>query len=274
MPSLLEVPIRARKLFYTVEVTRSLCSVKTDWQQIDIVESEAFGKMLLLDGHIQLTELDEHAYHEALVHIPLLSTNQPKAALVIGGGDGGVLRELCKHPSLERIEMAEIDQGVIDACRSHMPEVSGGAFDDSRVHVHVTDAFKFVKETSTKYDLIVADSTDTYEDEEGELSASLFTQEFYEDCRRILAPGGLMVTQADNLIFCPYSTEGARDAFGAVFKNVGIYQSIVPSFGGFSGFCWGSDGEGVRQIWTNPKLPLRYLNEATFNLAFANLGFS
>ncbi len=218
--------------------------------------------------------MDEHAYHESLVHIPLLSTHEPKAALVIGGGDGGVLRELCKHPSLERIEMAEIDQGVIDACREHLPSVSAGAFDDPRVQVHVTDAFAFVRETETRYDLIVADSTDTYEDEEGELSASLFTKQFYEDCRRILAPGGIMVTQADNLVFCAYSTEGARDAFAKVFSNVGIYQAIVPSFGGFSGYCWGSDGEGVWQSWNGSELPLRYLNEATYKLAFTNLGFA
>jgi spermidine synthase len=270
----LEVPIRSRKFFYTVEVTEELCSVKTEFQQIDIVACEAFGRMLLLDGHIQLTELDEHAYHESLVHIPLLSTQNPKAALVIGGGDGGVLRELCKHPTLERIDMAEIDQGVIDACRKHLPSVSGGAFDDPRVHVHVTDAFQFVKDTPTKYDLIVADSTDTYEDEEGELSASLFTRAFYEDCRRILSPGGIMITQADNLVFCPYSTEGAKNAFMEVFQNVGIYQAIVPSFGGFSGFCWGSDGEGVRQEWTPNSLNLCYLDEATFKMAFANLGFA
>jgi spermidine synthase len=273
MSQFLEVPIRARKFFYTVELSQTICSVKSAFQQIDIVESDAFGKMLLLDGHIQLTEMDESAYHEALVHIPLMSIPQPRAALVIGGGDGGVLRELCKHRTLERIEMAEIDAAVIETCRQHMPELSAGAFDDPRVQVHVTDAFKFVKETDARYDLIIADSTDTYEDEEGELSASLFTREFYEDCRRILAPGGIMVTQADNLVFCPYSTEGARSAFAAVFGNVGVYQSIVPSFGGFSGFCWGSDGEGVRAVWTAPDLPLSYLSEATFNLAFANLGF-
>ncbi len=269
----LEVPIRGRKFFYTVELIRTLCSVKTDFQQIDIVESEAFGRMLLLDGHIQLAELDEHAYHESLVHIPLLSILNPRAALVIGGGDGGVLRELCKHKTLERIDMAEIDQGVIDACREHLSSVSGGAFDDPRVAVHVTDAFKFVKESDTQYDLIVADSTDTYEDEEGELSASLFTRQFYEDCRRILAPGGIMITQADNLVFCPYSTEGAKHAFEEVFRNVGIYQAIVPSFGGFSGFCWGSDGPGVSREWHPNHLCLRYLSEATLSLAFADLGF-
>jgi spermidine synthase len=270
----LTVPIRGQKFSYQVQVAKEVFSTKTEWQQIDIVESIAFGRMLLLDGHIQLTELDEHAYHEALVHVPLMAVREPKSALVIGGGDGGVIRELCRHKSVEHVDMAEIDQGVIDACRQHMPSVSGGAFDDPRVHVHVTDAFAFVKQTEQRYDLIVADSTDTYEDEVGNLSESLFTREFYEDCQRVLKPGGLMVTQADNLIFCPYSTENTRNAFAEVFPKVGIYQAIVPSFGGFSGYCWGSVDAELSAEWRAPDLRLKYLSEATYKLAFANLGFS
>jgi spermidine synthase len=231
--------------------------------------------MLLLDGHIQLTELDEQAYHEALVHIPLMAIEHPTSALVIGGGDGGVLRELCKHVSMQDIHMAEIDQGVIDVCREHLPGISAGAFDDPRVHVHVTDAFKFVKDTNATFDLIVADSTDTYEGEDGALSESLFTREFYEDCRRLLKPNGIMVTQADNLVFCPYSTEGAERAFREVFPNVGVYQSLVPSFGGFSGYCWGSVRGGIDPLaWVPGNLSLRYLSATTYALAFTYLGFS
>ena len=206
------------------------------------------------------------------VHIPLISIEAPTSALVIGGGDGGVIRELCRR-GVAHIDMAEIDQGVIDVCREHMPFVSDGAFDDPRVHLHVTDAFQFVKQTEQRYDLIIADSTDTYEDEEGALSESLFTRGFYEDCRRLLKPGGVMVTQADNLVFCPYSTENARRAFAEVFPNVGVYQSIVPSFGGFSGYCWGSVDGTVGRAWRDPGMELRYLNLASYSLAFADLGF-
>jgi spermidine synthase len=270
----LQVPIRGQKFYYTVEVTERICRLQTDWQLIEVVASQAFGRMLLLDGHIQLAEMDEQAYHEALVQIPLISLPEASSALVIGGGDGGVLRELCKHTSIKHIDMAEIDQGVIDVSREHLPGISAGAFDDPRVHVHVTDAFQFVKETAQFYDLIVADSTDTYEGEDGALSESLFTREFYVDCARRLKPGGVMVTQADNLVFCPYSTEGAAKAFREVFANVGIYQSLVPSFGGFSGFCWGSSGPGVVPAWRDPGVLLRYLSETTYNLAFVDLGFN
>jgi spermidine synthase len=270
----LQVPIRGRKLSYEVEISRRVHQRQTDFQQVEIVESLAYGRMLLLDGHIQLAELDEHAYHEALVHIPLVGISQPKSALVIGGGDGGVLRELCRYPSIERVDMAEIDAGVVEACREHMPSVSGGAFDDPRVHLHITDAFQFVKDTPHRYDLIVGDSTDVYEDEAGGLSEALFTADFYRDCRALLKPGGVMITQADNLVFCPYSTEGTRNAFAQIFPKVGIYMALVPSFGGFSGYCWGTVDGDVTPQWRDPGIPLRYLNEVTYRLAFEDLGFS
>src|SRR5688572_23812395 len=122
--SKLKFPIRSDKLQYEVAYKNHVSYLKTDFQQIDIYDTYAFGKVLLLDGHVQLAELDEHCYHEALVHPAMLSLDQPKRALVVGGGDGGVLRELVKHASLETIEMVEIDQEVIDSCRIHLPEIS------------------------------------------------------------------------------------------------------------------------------------------------------
>src|SRR5437016_3483304 len=111
------IPIRGDKLAMLVAVTDRVHRRKTRFQEIDIVDTEVFGRMLLLDGHVQLCTFDEHAYHEALVQIPMLSLEDPKRALVVGGGDGGVIRELCRHRGLEAIDMVEIDQGVIDSCR-------------------------------------------------------------------------------------------------------------------------------------------------------------
>ncbi|MGV3618759.1 MAG: hypothetical protein ACO1SV_25835 [Fimbriimonas sp.] len=275
-PTHLRIPIRSDKLGLDVLVESTVAQVKTEFQTIDIVDSSAFGRILLLDGHVQLASLDEHAYHEALVQIPLLNLENPKTALVIGGGDGGVLRELCKHPSIEHVDMAEIDRGVVDTCRAHMPELSAGAFDDPRVHLHITDAFEFVKQAPRKYDLIVADSTDVYEEEDGGLSDQLFTDAFYADCRAALNENGLIVTQADNLLFCPYSLEGIAAMFGRVFPHVGSYQALVPSFGGFSGFCYASNGTKLKTHWSDlnsTEIPLRYLSEATYNLAFTPLPF-
>lgn len=272
----LTFPIRSDKLSMTASVREHLLSRRTEFQQIDILDTDAFGRVLLLDNHIQLTELDEHAYHEALVQIPLLSMDQPRSALVIGGGDGGVLRELAKHPSIEHVDMVEIDSGVIEASREYLPGVSDGAFDDPRMHVHVADAFPFVKHTQRKYDLIVADSTDTYEEEDGALSEMLFTDEFYPDCANALAETGILVTQADNLLFCPYSLENIQAMFARVFPKTGSYQAIIPSFGGFSGYCWASKGAEVAARFPADKaagLNLRYLNDATWSYAFAKLAF-
>jgi spermidine synthase len=276
VPETLTFPIRSDKLTMTVAVREHLLHRKSEFQTIDIYDTEAYGRVLMLDNHIQLTELDEHAYHESLVQIPLLSMSSPKSALVIGGGDGGVLRELAKHPAIEHVDMVEIDSAVIEASREFLPGVGDGAFDDDRMHVHVEDAFQFVKNASRTYDLIVADSTDTYEEEDGALSEMLFTDEFYRDCLRLLGPQGILVTQADNLLFCPYSLENVRAMFARVFPSTGSYQAIIPSFGGFSGFCWANRGASIGGPWPCEKaqrVQLRYLNEATWNYAFSQLAF-
>ena len=269
----LTFPIRGDKLSMNVEVREHVVHQKTEFQTIDIYDTEVFGKVLFLDGHVQLAELDEHAYHESLVHIPLNSIASPKRALVVGGGDGGVIRELLKNPTLQRIDMVEIDRGVVDMCREHLPEVSAGAFDDPRVHLRIADAFPFVAQVSEPYDLIVVDSTDTYEGEDGALSEQLFTEGFYNDCKRALSANGFLVTQADNLLFCPYSLEAVLEMFGKIFPKAGSYQAIIPSFGGFSGFAWASNGAEMSHVW-EPKAAHRYLDSTTFALAFHPIIFS
>jgi spermidine synthase len=267
------VPVRSDKLGLQVEVLDTVFSAVSEFQRIEVVETATLGRVLLLDGHVQLSELDEHAYHESLVHVPAMSVPVLRRALVVGGGDGGVVRELCRHPSVQHIDMVEIDATVIEASREAMPSVSGGAFDDPRVHVYIEDAFAFVKNSSARYDLVVVDCTDTYEEEEGELSESLFTREFYEDLRRLLAPGGFVVSQADNLVFCPYSTRDAVRRFSEVFASVGTYWCIVPSFGGFSGFVWGCDGGSLSPVVGNLPEGMRYLDATTYALAMSPVPF-
>lgn len=271
----LEFPIRGDRLRMQASVKASVVSEQTAFQNVDIVDTDAFGRALLLDGHIQLTEFDERAYHEALVQIPLLNLQKVRSALVVGGGDGGAIRELCRHVDIEHIDMVEIDAGVVRLCREHMPSLSAGAFDDPRVHLHIADAFPFVKNPPRAYDLIVVDSTDVYEEEQGELSEMLFTDAFYEDVRACLNPGGVVVTQADNLVFCPDSFGEIRSLYSRVFPRTGWYQALVPSFGGFSGYCWGSmDAEIGPDVEIPPSLGLAYLNPATLRLAFTPIRFA
>jgi spermidine synthase len=270
----LTFPIRSGKLQLSASVRRQIVKERSKFQTIEIFETDAFGKALLLDGHIQLTEFDEQAYHELLVWIPLLNIHMPKRALIVGGGDGGVARELCRHPEIETIDMVEIDEAVVRLCREHMPTVSSGAFGDPRLNLHLEDAFEFVRRATEPYDLIVADSTDVYEDEEGELSERLFTVEFYRDLRRILSPAGFVVTQADNPVFCPYSLKDVTAAFQSVFPLVGSYWGLVPSFGGFSAFCWGSNGGRLPDAWPATERTYSYLDERTYGLAFSRLPFA
>lgn len=273
--SFLTLPIRSDKMTVTLKVERSVCSVQTPYQQVDIVDTVVFGRALFLDGHIQLTEFDERAYHECLVQVPLLNMESPRAALVIGGGDGGVIREIARHPSIERIAMVEIDQGVVDACREHMPFLSDGAFDDPRLDLRIMDAFEFAKHDAAAYDLIVVDSTDRYEDAEENLSENLFTEAFYRDCLRLLSPNGFVVSQADNHVICAEMTHAALEEFAAVFPATGSYQGLVPSFGGYSGFIWGSKGPrlGPPSAAKCQALGTVYLNQATSDLAFSPVRF-
>ncbi len=262
----------------SVRITGHTAHVETEFQVIDIYETEALGTMLFLDGHVQLSTIDERSYHEALVHIPLLCVPSPARALVVGGGDGGVIRELCRHSELQSIDMVEIDPGVIEACRQLLPSISNGAFDDPRVNLFVEDAFGFAKRSEAQYDLIVMDITDVYEDEEGELSERLFTDEFHLDCKKMLAPGGVLVTQADNHVFCPYSMQGILETMGNLFEKTGAYQALVPSFGGYSGFVWASKGTEVSRNKIDTarlaKLNLSSLNNTTLDLAFTQLEFA
>ncbi len=268
--SQLAFPIRGDLLAMSARVRGRVFERTTEFQTIEIVDTDVFGRVLLLDGHIQLTEFDERAYHEALVQVPMLSMAAPRTALVVGGGDGGVVRELCKHATIQQVDMVEIDAGVIEACREHLPSVQGGALDDKRVHLHIADAFEFVKTCGRMYDVIVADSTDVYEGEDGALSERLFTDGFFADCRDALAPDGMLVTQADNLVFCPYSLEEILAIFGRVFPAAGSYWGLVPSFGGTSGFAWASHGARLQAAWPGAGgIDLAYLNPATWALAFS-----
>jgi spermidine synthase len=268
----LSFPIRGEKLFVTASVTERVAKERSPFQEIEIVDTEVFGKALLLDGHIQLTTFDEFAYHEALVHIPLQAVKDPQSALVIGGGDGGVIRELVRA-GIPKIDIVEIDEAVIRLSKLHLPSLSNGAFDHTSVNLVVGDAFEFVRTQSAAYDFIVADSTDTYEGEDGALSEALFTETFYLDCRKALKEGGVLVTQADNPVFCPYSLDAILDAFGKVFEHVEPYSALVPSFGGYSAFALASQGVKLPTAYQEKTSGLRYLNATTYALALKGLGF-
>ena len=164
----------------TLEITEHLFSKKSAFQQIDIYQTRKLGKLLMLDGIIQLTSFDEFAYHDMMAHLPYYTHPCPEKVLVIGGGDGGVLRELAKHPELKELHICEIDAEVIAACRQFLPETACG-FDDLRVAIHIGDGSKFVREHKNEFDIIIVDSTDP-----GGPGEPLFGEKFYCDLKRAL----------------------------------------------------------------------------------------
>jgi spermidine synthase len=201
----------------------------------------------------------------------MLSMESPHRALVVGGGDGGDLRELVKHSSLETIDIVEIDEAVVKACKKHLPEVSDGAFDDPRVHLHIADAAGFVKAVDNPYDVLIMDVTDVYEEAEESLSEQLFGDDFHRDCCNALSESGFLVTQADNPLFCPYSLDGIIAMLDRYFSETGSYWGLVPSFGGFSAFAWASHSRRMAQTIEPAGLNLSYLTPERFAMGLGEL---
>ena len=163
---------------------------KTEHQHLMIFHNAALGRVMVLDGVVQTTEKDEFVYHEMMAHVPLFAHGNAKQVLIVGGGDGGMLREVLKHQTVEQVTMVEIDNAVIEMAKQYLPNHSRGAFDDPRANIVIADGMDFVRDTEQTFDVIISDSTDPIGP--GEI---LFTNDFYAQCQRILNPGGVVVTQ-------------------------------------------------------------------------------
>ncbi|MEM4204318.1 MAG: polyamine aminopropyltransferase [Candidatus Methanomethylicaceae archaeon] len=168
-------------------------SSRSPYQQIEILETEDFGRCLILDGRIQSAEADEFVYHEALVHPAMITHPDPREVLILGGGEGATLREVLRHRTVEKAVMVDIDEQVVQACRRFLPEWSDGAFDDPRTHLIIADAVQYLRKTDERFDVVIADITDP---EPGTLSELLISQETFETIKQRLKPGGVLVNQA------------------------------------------------------------------------------
>ncbi|SCY57913.1 polyamine aminopropyltransferase [Microvirga guangxiensis] len=199
---------------------------RTEFQDVLIFENATFGKVLVLDGILQLTERDNHIYHEMIAHVPLMAHGSARDVLIIGGGDGGTLKEVLKHP-VERATLVEIDGEVIDLSRRFLPDVSSGAFDDPRANVLVMDGTRYIAETEDRFDVIIIDSTDPMGPGE-----PLFTADFYKACRRRLRPGGMIVVQSGAPFFQPGELEMVCQRLSGSFPGVRPYLAPVPTYAG------------------------------------------
>lgn len=210
----------------SIRVERQLYSGESEFQRIDVFESPEFGRFLVLDGYIMLTEKDEFIYHEMMVHVPMAVHPDVKQVLVIGAGDGGVVRELTKYPEIEQIDLVEIDEQVIQVCREFLPRTSC-RLDEKRVHIYYEDGLKFVRAREGAYDLIIVDSTDPFGPGEG-----LFTKEFYGNCYKALKEDGIMVNQHESPFYEADATAcmRAHKRIVETFPISRVYQAHIPTY--------------------------------------------
>ncbi|HEY7518724.1 MAG TPA: fused MFS/spermidine synthase [Methylomirabilota bacterium] len=216
-------------------IRRTIVEAKTKYQHAEIMETFAYGKLLVLDGRIQSSQAEDAIYHEGLVHPGLLATeNRPESGLVIGGGEGATLREMLRYPSLRRAVMVDIDAEVVELCKQHLPEMHQGAFDDPRTEVRTEDARAYLEKSTERFDFI---SVDLVEPLEAGPACMLFTKEFYTLVRDRLTPGGTMTLQAGmtklgELDFYTCIHRTLRE----VFPVVAGYQIFMSCFGTPWGF--------------------------------------
>lgn len=210
----------------SIRVDRQLFSGQSELQRIDVFDSPEFGRFLVLDGYMMLTEKDEFIYHEMITHVPLAVHPHVKDVLVIGAGDGGVIRELTRYPEIERIDMVEIDPMVVEVCKEYLPQTSY-KLDDPRVSIHYADGLKFVRSCNDQYDLIIVDSTDPFGPGEG-----LFTREFYGNCYKALHDDGIMVNQHESPFYNEdaVACQRAHKRIVESFPISRVYQAHIPTY--------------------------------------------
>jgi spermidine synthase len=252
------------------KVKRTLFSGESDFQQIDIVETEGFGKMLFNDSIAMISERDEFVYHEMISHVPLFIHPGVKRALVIGGGDGGTVREILRHPCVEHCRLVEIDPLVVEGCKKHIP-LTAAALSDPRAEVTIADGVAYVAETDERYDLVIIDSTDPIGP-----ATPLFGEGFYSNVRRVLNPGGIVVSQAESPFYEAERQLSMMRILSKQFDRVHLYNYTNLTYpGGLWSFTFAVDGDlcpigdfDAKRV-SESGLTFRYYNAALHRAAFA-----
>jgi len=224
-------------LRFSYRVGALLLRKQTKFQLLEILETPEFGRLMLLDGKVMLTRRDEHVYHEMLVHPAMLAHPSPRRVLVVGGGDGGSIREIVRHPEVERALLVDIDGEVIEASKEFFPELTTG-FADPRVELRVGDAADFVKSTEERFDVCFIDCTDPVGPGPVGPAEALITDEFLDNVKRILADDGIMVVQSESPV---YETAYLKDYTRRLkerYPHVATYVIMVPSYSGLWSLTW------------------------------------
>lgn len=238
---------------FSIRVDRQLYSAQSEFQRIDVFDSKEFGRFLTLDGYMMLTEKDEFIYHEMITHVPMAVHPGVKRVLVIGAGDGGVIRELTRYHGVEHIDMVEIDPLVVEVCRKYLPRTAC-RLDDPRVSIHYEDGLKFVRFVENEYDLIIVDSTDPFGPGEG-----LFTKEFYGNCYKALREDGIMVNQHESPFYedDAVAMQRAHKRIVESFDISRVYQAHIPTY---------PSGHWLFGFASKKYHPVRNLNAVAWNM--------
>jgi spermidine synthase len=208
----------------TAKVTKELHSEQTDFQKLDMIQTEEFGNMLVLDGMVMTTEKDEFVYHEMIVHVPLFTHPNPKRVLVVGGGDGGTIREVLKHPSVEKVVQVEIDDRVVKYSKQYLPQISC-EYGNSRTELIIGDGFLHILNSQNEYDVILVDSTEPVGP-----AANLFTKGFYAGIAKALTEDGVFVAQTDNPWFKGDLIRNAIRDTREIFPVARLYTCNIPTY--------------------------------------------
>jgi len=259
-----------------IRVRQVIYSGKTAYQTVEVLDSEVFGRSLVLDGKTQSTERDEHIYHEALVHPAMLLHPEPRTVFIGGGGEGGTLREVLSHRSVTRVVMLDLDREVVDLCRRYLPQHHQGSFDDPRVELRHADARGYLQGCDERFDLMIMDLVDPLE---GGPAYLLYTEEYYRIAKSKMNAGGILATQSG-----PAGLTNHRECFTTIyntlaktFKHTAAYQAHVPAFQILWGFTLASDsalptladGEIDRLISERTNKELKFYDGETHRNMFA-----
>ncbi|MEZ0536091.1 polyamine aminopropyltransferase [Caldicellulosiruptoraceae bacterium PP1] len=250
----------------TCKVSRTLYTQKTEYQDLAVIDTKQFGRMLVLDGTVQTTVEDEFCYHELISHVALFTHPNPEYVAVIGGGDGGVIREILKHNSVKKAYLIEIDKYVVEASKKYFPEISV-ALDDPRSEVIITDGIKYVAENKNKFDVVIVDSTDPVGPAVG-----LFQEEFYRSIFECLKDDGIFVAQTESPFFNKDLIRSVFSTVKGIFPITRLYAGFVPTYpSGAWTFTLGSKTYDPLEVDISKieDIPTKYYNKQVHKALFA-----